>query len=163
MRYAIIAGLSVIIIALDQITKMLATTNLAPVGEVVVSRFFSLVYVLNRGAAFGFLNDPTITWQFWLFAAATIIALGVIYFLAKTTHAKDYVQFIALGCISGGAIGNFIDRIRFRAVVDFLDFHIGDLHWPAFNVADIAICIGGLLIAYILLFPSKHTNEGKND
>lgn len=162
MRYRIIIGLAVVLAALDQLTKWIVDARVAP-GEVVrVTSFFNLVNVRNHGAAFGLLNDPSSTWQFWLFAATTVAAVAVIFHVARSAAEKDRVLFYALGLILGGAAGNFIDRVRLRAVVDFLDFHVAGWHWPAFNLADICICLGAFAIALILLFqplpaPSENT------
>ncbi len=116
------------------------------------------MHVQNRGAAFGFLNNPDINWQFYLFTFATVLALVLIYFIAKTSPYSKALNF-AFGLIIGGALGNFLDRIRFKAVTDFLDFHINSWHWPAFNVADIAISIGAILSAILLYQLEKSQNN----
>ena len=126
----------------DQASKAVATA-LIPLGKpiVVIPGYFDLVNLRNRGAAFGFLNRDDIEWQFWLFIAATILATGVILSLLRSA-ARQPVLCIGLGLILGGALGNLVDRLRFRAVIDFLDFYYGPWHWPAFNLADTGICIG---------------------
>ncbi len=145
-RYAIISLIAGVTVTIDQITKALVFTTIPLHTEIpVISGLFSLVHVRNRGAAFGFLNRHDISWQFWLFLAATLIAAVVIVALARNARPKEYAFFASLGFIFGGAVGNLIDRIRYRAVIDFLDFYWGDWHWPAFNVADIAICCGAAL------------------
>ena len=154
MRYRVIVGLAVLAVLLDQPSKWVVNARLAAEDSIVVTSFFNLVNVRTRGAAFGFLNDPSSTWQFWLFAVATALAAVVIMYMAKSAEEKDRPLFFALGCILGGAVGNFIDRVRFRAVVDFLDFHIAGYHWPAFNVADICICLGAFVTALFMLRPS---------
>ena len=124
-RYRVVLGVGVGALVLDQLTKLWVMASLPYYGAVtVIPGFFDLVNIRNRGAAFGFLNRSDIEWQFWLFFAATLVSAGVIFML----------------------VGNLVDRIRFRAVVDFLDFYVGQWHWPAFNVADIAICCGALLV-----------------
>ena len=171
MRYRIILGLAAFIAALDQLTKFAVERNLALYEVVPVTGFFNLVNVRNYGAAFGFLNDPEMNWQFWFFLAATLLAAGIILYIAKQAADKDKPLFFALGCILGGAVGNLVDRVRYRAVVDFLDFHYAGWHWPAFNVADIAICIGAGLTAFLIwryppppprgqTGPSPHTPQG---
>ena len=145
-RYAIIAVITALVTLADQITKAWVLLNIPLYTEIpVFKNFFSLVHVRNRGAAFGFLNRDDISWQFWLFMGATLLAVGVIIMLAKTSRPGEYAFFTALGLILGGATGNLIDRLRYREVIDFLDFYIGNYHWPAFNVADIAICCGAAL------------------
>ncbi len=159
MRHSILFPLAACIVAADQASKF-AVERAIPHGLVIpLSDFFNLVHVRNAGAAFGFLNDPDMHWQFWFFLAATVLATGVILYIAAKAEAKDKALFFALGCILGGAFGNLIDRIRYRAVVDFLDFHYAGWHWPAFNIADIAICIGAALAALLLWRTPPPTNH----
>ena len=158
-RYAIITAAMAIVVALDQLSKAWVLAAIPQYTEIpIIQGLFSLVHVRNRGAAFGFLNRHDISWQFWLFFAATLIAAVVVFMLAKHARAREYAFFTSLGLILGGAIGNLIDRIRFREVVDFLDFYYGGYHWPAFNVADIAICCGAFL-ALILSWRSAHEEK----
>ncbi len=111
-----------------------------------VTSFFNLVLVYNKGAAFSFLATET-GWQRYFFTAMGIAAsLFIVYLLKK--HAGQRLFSWALALILGGAIGNVIDRMVYGHVIDFLDVHIGGWHWPAFNVADSAICIGAVLFVY---------------
>lgn len=147
MRYCIISLVALIIFLADQLTKFWVTHIIPLYSSLnVIPDFFDLVNIRNRGAAFGFLNRSDIEWQFWLFLSATFVAIVIIFFLARSAHSNERFLFWGLGCILGGALGNLFDRLRIRAVIDFLDFYIGDWHWPAFNVADIAICCGGFLV-----------------
>ena len=144
-------GLAALVVLLDQISKAAVAQMVPKYGLVtVIPGFFDLVHVYNRGAAFGFLNRPDIEWQFWLFMAATALAVWAIIVLARSAK-HDPLLFCALGLILGGATGNLIDRLRHRAVFDFLDFYVGNWHWPAFNVADAAICLG-VLCACLALY-----------
>ena len=146
-RYRVVLGVGVGALVLDQLTKLWVMASLPYYGAVtVIPGFFDLVNIRNRGAAFGFLNRSDIEWQFWLFFAATLVSAGVIFMLARSAQRGEKLLFWWLGMVLGGAVGNLVDRIRFRAVVDFLDFYVGQWHWPAFNVADIAICCGALLV-----------------
>ncbi len=159
MRYKIVLGIAGVVILLDQLSKWWAVTTIPLHRAVpVIEGFFNLVNIRNRGAAFGFLNRSDIEWQFWLFLVATIIATISIFFLVRSSK-QDNLLFSSLGLILGGALGNFIDRVRMRAVIDFLDFYVGNWHWPAFNVADIAICIGAFLTCLAMYISQK--NEGK--
>lgn len=143
--YGRLIGLAALVFALDQIVKALVLSHMAPSQVItVIPGCFDLVNVRNRGAAFGFLNRADIEWQFWLFMAATGIALWAIFALARQAR-RQKLLLSGLGLILGGALGNMADRIRYRAVVDYLDFYWGDWHWPAFNVADMGICIGVFL------------------
>ena len=160
MRYRVIIGLAAVLAALDQFTKWIVNAHIAPDEIIRLAPFFNLVNVRNYGAAFGLLNDPSSVWQFWLFAATTVVAFAVVLYVAKSAAEKDRFLFIALGLILGGAIGNFIDRVRLRSVVDFLDFHVAGWHWPAFNLADICICAGAFVIALIVLFSPPPAPSG---
>ena len=154
-RYALLGGVAAAVIALDQLTKWWVVTTLPEYQSVPVIRgFFDLVNIRNRGAAFGFLNNPDISWQFWLFLAATLVAVGAIVALAREARGNTPL-LLGLGLIMGGAIGNLIDRVRLRSVVDFLDFYIGTWHWPAFNVADIAICCGAALTCVVMYLADR--------
>ena len=149
-RYTLLGGMAALAFALDQASKWWIMAFLPEYRTItVIPGYFDLINIRNRGAAFGFLNRPDIEWQFWLFLAATVVAVGAILALARNARYAP-LSFAGLGCILGGALGNLADRLRFRAVVDFLDFHIGALHWPAFNVADTAICIGAFLVCLMM-------------
>lgn len=159
-RYPVLLLTGLFVIIADQASKWLIVSSLPEHGNhVVVPGFFDLVHYRNRGAAFGFLNSPHIEWQFWLFMVAAVLAMWFIRILARDAAYKTY-YFIGLGLVLGGALGNLIDRIRFRSVVDFLDFSLNGWHWPAFNLADCAICVGGILVCYYLWKnPVTHTKE----
>lgn len=147
-------------VVLDQATK-LWVSNVMEVwtGKQVIPGFFNLVHVLNRGAAWGFLDSETIDWQRPLFIAITFIALGFIVYMLKTTNKSDTWMITGLGLIAGGAVGNLIDRIRLGVVVDFLDFYVKTAHWPAFNIADCALTIGaGCILLSMFLNRNAETD-----
>lgn len=133
------------VIAADQLTK-LAIERTFFFGEALpLTFFFNLVSARNTGAAFSFLADHS-GWQRYFFIVVALIAATVIIHLLRTHRGQSLFNF-ALSLILGGALGNVIDRVRLGYVIDFLDFHYAGWHYPAFNVADIAITIGaGLLI-----------------
>ncbi|HEV7617731.1 MAG TPA: signal peptidase II [Burkholderiaceae bacterium] len=136
-------GIAAIVIALDQLTKI-TITRLFTFGESLpVTSFFNLVLAYNKGAAFSFLAEQA-GWQRYFFTGISIAATLFILYLLKR-HAGRRLFCWALALILGGAIGNLIDRIIYGHVIDFLDFHVLNWHWPAFNVADSAICIGAIL------------------
>ena len=119
-RYRVVLGVGVGALVLDQLTKLWVLASLPYYGAVtVIPGFFDLVNIRNRGAAFGFLNRSDIEWQFWLFFAATLVSAGVIFMLARSAQRGEKLLFWGLGMVLGGAVGNLVDRIRFRAVVDF--------------------------------------------
>ncbi len=140
------------ILALDLLTKKLALTNISPWEPIeIIPGLFNLVLTYNSGTAFGLFASEQGTAQGLKMAAlATISLLPFIYFYVKAQR-EDSLQLVALGLIWGGALGNIYDRFRWGAVVDFLDFYIGKYHWPAFNIADIAICVGAGLLAISIL------------
>lgn len=136
-------GIALIIVLIDQITKV-TITRLFTFGESLpVTSFFNLVLTYNPGAAFSFLAGAG-GWQRWFFTAVAVIAVITILYLLKR-HAGQKMFCWALALILGGAIGNLIDRVLYGHVIDFLDFHLKGWHWPAFNVADMAIVGGAAL------------------
>jgi signal peptidase II len=145
--FRIALPLALVIIALDQVTKAWIQQHMVLyTTRPVIPDFFNIVYVLNRGAAFGFLNRSDIQWQTYFFFAATALAVMIIFHLLRMARDADTLLILGLGGILGGAVGNLIDRIRTGEVVDFLDFYWKSYHWPAFNVADIAIFLGSLAL-----------------
>lgn len=149
-RYRIVLGAALVCAVLDQLTK-LAVALWIPFqhGREIIPGFFDLVHVRNRGAAFGILNRPDIDWQFWIFLAATLVAAGLILNMTRSARFSRTL-FLGFGLILGGAVGNLIDRVRLRAVIDFMDLHVAGWHWPAFNVADMGICIGAALCIFCM-------------
>jgi signal peptidase II len=136
-------GIASIIVLLDQVSKIAISKLLAVEGFIRVTSFFNLVLAYNKGAAFSFLASES-GWQRYFFTAISVAAsLFLIYLLKKHPTQKLFCWAVAL--ILGGAVGNLIDRVMYGHVIDFLDFHIGTWHWPAFNVADSTICVGVLL------------------
>jgi signal peptidase II len=139
-------GIVSIIILLDQITKITVERLFVYGEERVVTSFFNLVLAYNRGAAFSFLSNEG-GWQRWFFTAIGIGAVLFIGYLLRK-HAGQRLFCWALALIMGGAIGNVIDRIAYGHVIDFLDFHMAGIHFPAFNIADSAITVGAILFIY---------------
>lgn len=144
-KYAIFALAFFLVLIPDRFTKWLVGESIRP-GEsiVIIPGLFDLVNLRNRGAAFGFLNRSDIEWQFWLFLFATIAAAVVIYVILRGIRNQPILA-LGLGLILGGAAGNLVDRLQNRSVLDFMDFYWRSWHWPAFNIADMGICIGAFL------------------
>ena len=147
---------AVAVLILDQITKVVALDRLPPGTPVpVIDGFFSLTLVMNPGLAFGMLSSTPAAWR-WVVAALSIGALTVLAMVGVRLLADGgWPTRLALGLVFGGAVGNLIDRGRFGAVVDFLDFYWRAYHWPAFNVADSAITVGVALLSVRILWPSS--------
>ncbi len=137
-------SISAIVIAVDLYTKHLIQQAFEYGDKHTITSFFDFVRYHNEGSAFGFLNDAG-GWQKWFFNAISIVASIVILYLLKK-HAKEKLFCTALALVLGGALGNLYDRITLGYVVDFLNFHINNHYWPAFNVADSAICVGVALL-----------------
>ncbi len=141
------------IVILDQLSKFLVVSTIQLYETIpVINGFFNLVHIRNRGIAFGLMNRPGGNLIFTFLITSTIgaIVLLVLWFL----RLKNENIWIILGfsLIIGGAVGNLIDRLRLREVIDFLDFYIGPYHWPAFNVADSAITVGAFWVAINMIF-----------
>jgi len=151
----LVAALAGIVVILDQVVKWLALARLpSGVPRPVIDGFFSLTLIMNPGLAFGMLSAVPPTWR-WVVAVLSLGALGVLAALAvRLLPDGGKPAAIAMGLIFGGAAGNLIDRARFGAVVDFLDFYWRGWHWPAFNVADSAISVGVALLALRMLMTS---------
>ncbi|MDB2415236.1 signal peptidase II [Rickettsiales bacterium] len=151
--------IAAIICFLDQLSKDIVFSYLKemPGYHVEVTSFFNLVVVQNYGVSFGMFNNLTNGALILSFIALSI-TIGMLFWLK---NSKEWHITVSVSLIIGGAIGNTIDRLRFGAVSDFLDFHVGQYHWPAFNVADCAVVIG---VGIILLdsFMEKNT-DGKNE
>ena len=136
--------IATITLLLDQATKWLALSQLQQGIPVPVMPFFNWLLLFNPGAAFSFLAQSS-GWQRWFFTALGLLAcIYIVYMLRK--HQEDQVLCIALSLILGGAAGNILDRLMYGAVVDFIDLYYANWHWPAFNLADSAICIGAALM-----------------
>ncbi|MEM5341053.1 signal peptidase II [Paraburkholderia azotifigens] len=139
-------GVAVIVILFDQLTKIAVAKVFAYGSSHAIAPFFNLVLVYNRGAAFSFLAMAG-GWQRWAFTALGVAAAILICYLLKR-HGNQKMFCTALALIMGGAIGNVIDRLLYGHVIDFLDFHVGAWHWPAFNLADSAITVGAVLLVF---------------
>jgi signal peptidase II len=138
--------LSLLLFAVDYITKAVVVANMKLYESIEILPIFNFTYMHNYGAAFSFLSDAG-GWQRWFFSSiAVVISLLLTYWLKKLP-AKNWVLCGAYSMVIGGAIGNLVDRLVHGYVVDFLHFYYQDWHYPAFNVADIAIvCGAGLLL-----------------
>ena len=136
---------SLAVIVVDQSTKLAAVTALDPASPLELTAMLDLVLAYNPGAAFSILSTAG-GWQRWLFIGlALAICAFIVHWLLDLPRNARWLP-LALSLILGGAVGNVIDRVRIGAVVDFIDFHVGHWHWPAFNMADSAICVGAALL-----------------
>lgn len=155
LRYVLFLSPALLILVLDQVTKGLAHDRLLGGLVVDILPVFSLVLVFNKGAAFGFLNDAG-GWQNHLFVGLALVFSLVLLVWIRREQERNRWLAIGLSLLLGGAIGNLFDRIMNGYVVDFLLFHYGDWMFPAFNVADVAITMGAvMMIMDSLLFRHK--------
>lgn len=152
-----LAIVSLISIIIDQIIKVIITTNVEFAHSInVINNFFRITYLQNTGAAWSILSGNRI-----FLIMITLIALGIIYyFFIKNKKLKNY-ESILYGILLGGILGNLIDRIRFGYVIDYLDFNIFSYHYPVFNFADICIVISIIIIAIISLKEDKNGNNSR--
>jgi len=146
VRLAALVVLAVVLA--DQATKALVERTLVLHETIPLAPFVALTYVRNTGAAFGVLAAAPVGVRLPLFLTVTVVATAAVLSYLRRTPADQRWRVAALGAILGGALGNLLDRVRYGEVVDFLDLHWRDLHWPAFNVADAAITVG---VAVVLL------------
>jgi signal peptidase II len=144
------------VLILDQGTKLYVHTTFAlHEARVVVPDFFHLTYVRNSGAAFGLLARQHPTFLRFFFPTVTILAVLVLLFYYTRVLREQVLTRWGICLIVGGAVGNGIDRLWLGQVIDFIDVHVYDYHWPAFNLADSAICVGvGLLLLEALRRPT---------
>lgn len=138
--------LSVIILC-DQVTKMYVGSAMYLNESVeVVKGLFNITYVRNPGAAFGFLSNLSPVLRTGFFVTVSVAAIVFIIVIIRKIKDRAFSSIFSLSLILSGAIGNLIDRVRYGEVIDFLDFHLGPHHWPAFNIADSAISIGAVIL-----------------
>ena len=145
------------ILLLDQWTKYVIVQKLALYHRIeVIQGFFNLTHVRNTGGAFGIFGGEKGGLGSILFVIVSLIAIGCVLFLFIKIKENEKTLALSFSLVLGGAIGNLIDRFQYGEVVDFLDFYLSTYHWPAFNVADSAICIGiGLLALELLIWDKK--------
>lgn len=155
-KLAILIPLLAVGVVLDQAAKFLVVKAL-PLGaqKPVIQGFFNLVHIRNRGAAFGLLANlsPNLAWGFFL--VTTTLVLAVVAYLWWRLPEGDTLAGLGYSLILTGAMGNLLDRLRLGEVIDFLDFHLGRYHWPAFNLADSLVCLGAGLLMWAIFQKEK--------
>lgn len=150
--------IAVSVLVFDQLTKFwMLNYVLNERPGIELTSFFNLVYAWNTGVSFSMFNNSGATGTLLLCLAAALIVAALLWWLYKE---KARAVQVGLGMIIGGALGNLVDRVRLGAVFDFLDFHLGAHHWPAFNLADSFICVGAaVIILHGLICPEKKENK----
>jgi len=139
---------SIIVFFLDQITKRVVTQGMIQHESIqVIPNFLNLTYIHNRGAVFGLGSSMTSPYLSWGLSILSVVSLAIILVYFLRLNVKNTRMYFGLALVLGGALGNLYDRLRYGYVIDFIDLHWFDHHWPFFNVADMSICIGvGLLL-----------------
>lgn len=148
-KHSVVAFLFLFTLLSDQLSKLFIVKGLYVGESINILPFFNIVHVRNRGVTFGLLSG---TLQPVVLVILSLVIVGFLIYYARKN--ENYRPFISL--IVGGAIGNVIDRIVYGSVVDFLDFHLGKYHWPAFNIADSAIVIGVFVLFFISYSEEKN-------
>ena len=149
--------ITLLVIILDQVTKILADFYLNYHQPVAIVPLFNLTLMYNKGAAFSFLSNAG-GWQRWFFITLSLVISIVLFIWLRKLRADQRLQIISIAMILGGAVGNLIDRSIYGYVIDFIDVYYQQHHWPAFNIADSAISIGAVL----LIFDSFKNPHDKN-
>lgn len=148
--------LSVLVILLDQLSKAWVLATLVPGQKLaVIPDVFYWTLAFNKGAAFSFLADSG-GWQRWLFTGLALFISLVLLIWLKRTRVGEWRTALPLALVLGGALGNVIDRLRMGHVTDFILVYFGDWAYPAFNVADSAVCVGAVLLILFSLLQGKH-------
>jgi signal peptidase II len=159
-KYSILFVVATLVLILDQATKLYVARTMDLYSSIVISSdFFSITYICNKGAAFSFLaHSPYRLPVLTLISVIAIVA--IIIFFRKLRPDQKFTAF-CLALIFAGALGNLIDRLRLGEVIDFLNVHWYDHYWPAFNVADSAICVGVFLLVVDMFFEEKRQKRMK--
>ncbi|MBU4317694.1 MAG: signal peptidase II [Proteobacteria bacterium] len=152
-KYQLLLIISSIVVMMDQLTKALVVAKIPLYKTIaVIPGFFNLTHLRNPGVAFGMFSGGNSNLQQMLLMGAAICAVCVIFYFYSKTGQEFPLMLIGFSLIVGGAVGNLIDRFRFSGVVDFVEVYVGKYTWPAFNVADSAICIGVSIFFYYMVF-----------
>ena len=160
LNYLILLIVSAVVLIFDQATKLYIDRTMDLHSTItVVENFFNITYLRNKGAAFGFL--ATSSYRLPFFIMISIVAVAVIIRVFFKLRPDQKFTAFALALIFSGALGNLIDRVRLGEVIDFLDAHWYGHHWPAFNIADSAICVGVFLLAVDMIFEEKRQQSLK--
>ena len=153
-------GIALVVVLLDQVTKITMSKLLLYGQSEPITTYFNLVMVYNKGAAFSFLSDQP-GWQRYFFTGVSVIAsVFILWMLKRNPDQRLFCWSLAL--ILGGAIGNLIDRVAYGHVIDFLDFYVRGWHWPAFNIADMAIVVAAIALVLQSLMSVENYVTAKN-
>lgn len=150
-RFVLLSLVVASIVSLDQITKAYIANSMHIHESItIIPGYFNLTYIRNPGAAFGIMGSTSSGFRLIFFFLTSLFAMGLLITIFLRLDSRDWWGQMTIASIFGGAIGNFVDRLQYGEVIDFLDFYINGYHWPAFNVADSAISVG--VVSLLLLF-----------
>ena len=156
--WSLFSAIAIVGIIIDQFTKIAIDRSMQLFDSIpVIENFFHITYVRNKGAAFSFLSNAS--WRLPFFITVSAIAALVILIAFRKLRDDQHLAHISLAMIFSGAVGNLIDRVRLGEVIDFLDAHWYQHHWPAFNVADSLICVGVFLLAIDMILEEKRLKK----
>mgnify|MGYP000210626957 FL=1 len=142
----------IFILLLDQVSKRIVVENIEIfANNLEISKYFNLVYVENRGVSFGIFSEHDKSFYFGILSM--LVSAYIIYLLVKS---NDLIESLGLSLILGGAIGNGVDRLYYGYVVDFIDLHLNNFHWPAFNFADTFITFGAMVFVFSIILNKKN-------
>jgi signal peptidase II len=157
-KYTLAGLIGGAVLVLDQVTKALVENTMTMHQSIeIIPNLASLTYLRNTGAAFGFLAGARSGLRIVFFALISSVAIGCIVYLIRGLRPRQKTLLLSLSLILGGAVGNLIDRLRLGEVIDFIDLHWYDIHWPAFNVADSAISVGVVILFLHMLRKGSFT------
>ncbi len=163
-KYFYLISITTLVLIFDQITKIYVHTHFS-LGESynLIPNYLDFTYVRNYGAAWGIFSESNEIFRKIFFLSIPPVAVGFIVYLLRSVENSDKFQITALSLIASGALGNYIDRVRFSYVIDFFDVHFKRIYsYPVFNIADIAIVFGVMMMLYYILFlEEKNTPEKK--
>jgi len=161
-RYIMLLVVGGVIVALDQYTKVWIDNNMRLYAtEPILKGYLDFHYIRNAGSAFGFLSGSESPYRIPFFVGVSTLAIGIILYLFHQMEESEIVVPVALSLVLGGAVGNLIDRIRLGEVIDFIYFHYKRFAWPAFNIADIAITAGVILLILRMFFLENRSEPEK--
>ncbi len=163
-KYWVLLITCLVVLSLDQFTKYTVQKDLPLHHRVeVIPGFFNLTHVRNTGGAFGIFGGRRSGWGTLFFMGVSVLAIGSILFFIQRIKEHEKILALSFSLVLAGAIGNLIDRLRYGEVIDFLEFYLSSFFWPAFNIADSAICIGiGLMAFQLVIGDQKRSKRGMN-
>jgi signal peptidase II len=165
-KYLLFCAVNLVVVVADQVSKIVIEKNLF-LNEfiTIVPNFFDIRYIRNTGAAFGIMSRLPDAWRLSFLIGVSLVAMGLIFYLFVKAEKERFVYALSLCLVFAGAAGNLIDRAMLGEVRDFLHLHIYNLSWPIFNIADSAISVGIVLLAWelIVVEPRLKAQEGKAD